>query len=187
MIRTFLRATAFASMAALLLAISGTMAAAVTVTFSDGGGNGHGQSLEDGAFDIAVAMTSNNDKTPDKVSTWGGISGDQALTVTGFWNYSSQDKRNSKKDPLGYFIGSDYFALSTLKNPPAIQDGTFSFTVAANTAFGWVLASKDGKKGRAAATIFANVETASVPLPAGGLLLMGALGGLAMMRRRKKA
>ena len=49
------------------------------------------------------------------------------------------------------------------------------------------LNSTDGQKSRAAATIFANVTPTAVPLPAGGLLLLGAMGGLAALRRRKTA
>ncbi|MEO7380117.1 MAG: VPLPA-CTERM sorting domain-containing protein [Paracoccaceae bacterium] len=130
-------------------------------------------------------MTSNNNRKANKNSIWGGVAGDEALTVTGFWNFSSRDKRNSKFDPLGYFVGNDYFALSQEKKGRSIQDGEFSFTAAANTAFGWVLNSTDGKKGRATAKIVAYVAPAAVPLPAGGLLLVGTLGGLAALRRRK--
>ncbi len=61
-------------------------------------------------------------------------------------------------------------------------------TVAVNTAFraGWgnftlYYAAANGNPS------ILNVDVAAVPVPAGGLLLLGALGGLAALRRRKTA
>ena len=41
--------------------------------------------------------------------------------------------------------------------------------------------------GAAQDTSFTSTVTATVPLPAGGLLLLTALGGMAALRRRRKA
>ncbi len=56
---------------------------------------------------------------------------------------------------------------------------TFSFTTS-----GGVLRF-DNSGGDNVGAILSSVSLAAVPVPAGGLLLMGALGGLAMLRRRK--
>lgn len=171
------------------LVLSTVMASAVTLTFSKGGGNGSGTDLgAQGAFNYAFAFSSNNNGHKNRPSIWSGTTGaTENLVVTGNWQFSTNDKRNASKDPLGYFIGAVYTALSYPKKAPAFESGTFSFLVPANTTFGWVLDSVDGKKGRSNATIFADIEQASVPLPAGGLMLVGAIGGLAALRRRKGA
>ena len=187
MFKTFMRATTFAAVAALLIAVSTGGASAVTVTFSNGGGDGMGHDLGSGAFDIAVQMNSNDDKSPNKTSSWSGILGADVLII-GRWAYRSNDKRDSSFDPLGYYVGSTYHSLSDSLSPSGLQNGKFRFKVAANTVFSWVLDSTDGQKGRSAAAIFARVKTveaATVPLPASGLLLLGAMAGLAALRRRK--
>ena len=55
-------------------------------------------------------------------------------------------------------------------------------TVTASSAFN----SFEMRSSRAAFE-YANLQVAAVPLPAGGLLLIGAMGGLAALRRRKAA
>lgn len=186
MLKTFIKTTLVAAAA---LAVSAVMASAVTLTFSNGGGNGTGTDLgPDGAYGYSFALTSNNNKHANLNSVWSGTTGaGENVLVSGLWQFSTNDKRNASKDPLGYFIGAVYTALSYAKKAPGFENGTFSFLVPANTTFGWVLGSTDGKKGRSNATLFADIEPAAVPLPAGGLLLVGAIGGLAALRRRKGA
>ena len=169
------------------LVLSTVMASAVTLTFSKGDGNGSGTDLGAiGAFNYSFAFSSNNDRHMDRSSIWSGTTGaTENLIVTGDWQFSTNDKRSASEDPLGYFIGAVYTALSYPKRAPAFENGSFSFLVPPNTTFGWVLASVDGRKGRSNATIFANITPAAVPLPAGGLMLVGAIGGLAALRRRK--
>jgi hypothetical protein len=69
--------------------------------------------------------------------------------------------------------------------PPAFQNGLFSFNVAAGHSYGFYMLATDGILGSSNGTIFGNTDVAPVPLPAGGLLLIGAMGGLTVLRRRK--
>lgn len=185
MLKTIIKTTRLAMVAAGALAFSAVMASAMTLTFSNGGGNGSWTDLgQVGAFNSSFAFSSNNNGHSNKNTVLSGMTGAlETLVVTGFWQFSTNDKRNASYDPLGYFIGAVYTALSYPKKAPAFESGDFSFLVPANTLFGWVLNSTDGKKGRSNATIFANI--AAVPLPAGGLMLVGAVGGLAALRRRR--
>lgn len=171
------------------LALSTVMASAVTLSFSDNGGNGSSTNLgPHGGFDYKIEMTSNNNKQAGHSSVWDGTTvAFENLLVKGVWKFRSNDKRNASHDPLGYFIGAVYTALSHSKKGPGLQTGRFSFLVPANTTFGWVLDSTDGRKGSSEAKIFVKIRPATVPLPAGGLMLVGAIGGLATLRRRKGA
>ena len=185
MLTTFIKTSLVAAAA---LALSAVTASAVTYGFSATGGNGTYKNLDGGAFDLAFTLHSNNNGKKNKDTYFYGVTGaNETITVTGYWTFSTQDKRNASKDPLGYFINGDYFALSYPKKAPGIEDGTFSFTVAANSYFGWDLFSTDGKKGRSTATIYADITPAAVPLPAGGLMLVGAVAGLAVCGPRRRA
>lgn len=61
---------------------------------------------------------------------------------------------------------------------------TNPFVFAANTVGSSLRIAVDGN---ASAFRVTAIEVAAVPLPAGGLLLVGALGGLAVLRRRRRA
>ena len=181
MFMKFIRGAAFAAAASVMVALSGNSASAVTVTFNNNGGNGVGVSTGPGDF----TMVGNNNGSAKIDTTWSGVTASTGLTISGIFTYSTADKRGSAKDAFSYFIGSVYTALSVTAAAPAIQNGVFTLVVPANTVFGWVLKSTDGKRGAASVAIYTDI--ASVPLPAGGLLLIGALGGLGALRRRKGA
>ena len=188
MLKTFRKTTTLALAATAALAVSAVMAPAVTLSFTDGGGNGKFIALPPSPDSISFAMISNNNGKKNKDAIYGGTTGaTESLIVTGLWSFFTKDKRNASQDPLGYFIGSVFTALSFPKKAPAHEGGSFSFLVPANTFFGWVLSSTDGKKGRSHGVITADIDVAPVPLPAGGLMLLSAVAGLAALRRRKGA
>ena len=175
---------------AVLVAMSLTAASAVTLTFSNNGGDGTFTPLGAPGFTESFLLSSNNNGTGNINTVFSGSTGLETAVVTGNWNYTTFDIGGSSFDPLGYFVGAVYTALSAPGNPFfSSQSGTFSFVVPVNTTFGWVLNATDGILGKAYAGIAANIVTtpATVPVPAGGLLLVGALGGLAALRRRKAA
>ena len=188
MLKTFRKTTTLALAATAALAVSAVMAPAVTLSFTDGGGNGKFIALPPSPDSISFAMSSNNNGKKNKDAIYGGTTGaTESLIVTGLWSFFTQDHRNASQDPLGYFIGSVFTALSFPKKSPANEHGSFSFLVPANTFFGWVLSSTDGRKGRSHGVITADIDVAPVPLPAGGLMLLSAVAGLAALRRRKGA
>ncbi len=185
MLKHIIRTTGFALAAAAALAFSTTTASAVTYGVLTQGSSTY-TPLPLNGFDVMFALTSNNNGQKAKVAEVYGMTGaGENLLVSGTWRFSTTDKRNASKDPLGYFIGSVFTALSFPKRTPALEHGVFSFLVPQNTVFGWILSSTDGKKGSSYGKICANVDVSPVPLPAGGLMLLGAFGGLAALRRRK--
>ena len=187
----FLKKTTLAAVAALSLVFAGglteSVSAATAFTFSNGGGNGTGTDLGTvGAFDFGLQLSSNNNNVVGLFTTFTATSL-VAESISGFWNYSTNDKNGSTSDRLGYFIDNVFTTLVQLSvngiPAPAFQNGVFAFNVNAGQNFGFYMLATDGKKkGSANATIFG---VATVPLPAGGLLLLGALGGIAALRRRK--
>jgi hypothetical protein len=164
---------------AVLVAMSLTAASAVTLTFNNNGGNGVGTVTSPSSF----TMTGNNNNVSGLDTVWSGMTGATGLTVTGSFGYSTADRRGSAKDTFSYFIGNVFTLLSSSAAFPAFQSGPFTLVVPANTLFGWVIKSPDGKLGAASVAIYTDLS--AVPLPAGGLLLVGALGGLSALRRRK--
>lgn len=91
---------------------------------------------------------------------------------------------NNDQYDIAFDFGSGFGAytngiLVASNNPSVFGINIVGFRVRASGTF-----IADGLLGNDDFTI-ARIETASVPLPAGGLLLIGALGGLAALRRRR--
>ena len=63
------------------------------------------------------------------------------------------------------------------------RTASFGFVVDVGQSFGFYTLATDGILGSSTGVAYGNL--APIPLPAGGLLLVGALGGLAALRRRK--
>ena len=186
---TMIRTLAFAAAAA--TTVAATDARASIFTFDNGGGDGSVSDLGLGTFDFAFEFTSNNDGVNNDVFTTQTALAVEAITVSGEWVYSTQDTGGSSFDTFGYFVDDVFTTLVQLSTDglasPAIQFGTYSFMVEAGKAFGFYMFSTDGQEGAASATVYGNIDPAVIPLPAGGLLLIGALGGLALLRRRTAA
>lgn len=180
-----IRSVALAAVAALSLVA--TEASAATFTFDSNGGNGTGvDNGPTGAFDFAVTLVSNNAGGSSVFTTATALAA-VSQVVTGVWNYSSNDVDGSSYDPFGYFIDSVFVNLVQLSTngvaAPSFQNGTFSFNVDAGHNWGFYSVATDGILGSSTSIAYGNVSP--VPLPAGGLLLIGALGGVAALRRRK--
>lgn len=180
-----IRSLALAAVAVLSLAI--TEASAATFTFDNNGGNGTGvDNGPTGAFDFAVTLVSNNNGSSNVFTTATAVAA-VSQVVTGFWQYSTNDVDGSSFDPFGYFIDSVFVNLVQLSQngipSPSFQNGSFSFNVAAGHNWGFYTVATDGIFGSSTGVALGNVSP--VPLPAGGLLLLGALGGVAALRRRK--
>ena len=180
----FLRLMTFALVSAAL--VSGA-ASAATLTFTNNGGDGYGVAVPKGKYDAALRMFSNNNHVAGIDTEWGGVAAPTVLLVTGKWRYVTGDARGSGADPLGFTINGVFTPFTAVMAAPGKQNGTFSFLVAKGSTFAWVLGSTDGRQGRGKAVIKTDIASAAVPLPAGGALLLVALGGLDALRRRKAA
>ncbi|WP_168219885.1 VPLPA-CTERM sorting domain-containing protein [Pseudotabrizicola formosa] len=180
----FIRTTALGVVAA--LAIGATSAGAVTFTGETNGGSGTFVDNGPNAFyDFQLTLTSNDNGTPN-IFTTGSAVADQAYKVSGVWTFQSPDPGGSSFDPFGYFIDSVFVGLVQLSTNglivPAIHNGTFEFIVAAGQTFGFYALATDGILGSSTSVAYGNVS--QVPVPAAGLLLLSALGGVALVRRR---
>jgi hypothetical protein len=180
--KTLFRNFVLAAATVLTMGLATTTAQAVTFTFSNGGGNGTGNILYASASDFGLVLLGNNNGNSAITASFSATPATH-VTVTGGFTYQTTDGRGTALDPFGYFVGTTFTQLSQNILNKLTQVGTFSFNVAAGQNFGFWITSTDGKSGKSTATVSAAV----VPLPAGGLLLLGAMGGLAALRRRKTA
>ena len=167
------------------LAVAGTSASAVTWTFDNGGGDGTGQDLSNpnGAYEFQLELESNDNGVSDILTTWTATAMEW-IKVAGEWAYSTNDIDGSSFDVFGYFIDDVFTQLSIDDlEPIGAHSGTYSFLVESGSTFGFYMQNFEGGFGSAEATAYGNIS--AVPLPAGGVLLLTALGGLVIARPRK--
>ena len=149
------------------------------------GGNGSVIDTGSGAFDCAFTITGSDDSgAPGGVLTTYTADATIDMSVKGDWQYSTQDVDGSGLDTFGYIVNGVQFQLSTDGlDAPSFHSGTFDFVVANGDNFGWYIFATDDALGAADADVFVNFDV--VPLPASALLLLGGIGGMAALRRKK--
>jgi hypothetical protein len=160
-------------------------AAVLPFTFSNNGGTGLG--TDNGAspvYDFSLTLSSNANNVGG-INTTYTATAPEGVKVDFNWAYFTIDVDGSAFDPFGYFVGGTFTTLTANLAAPAIQGAASSFIVAAGQDFGFWSGSVDADLGRSTGTVFGTITP--VPLPAGGILLVGALGGLMALRRRKEA
>lgn len=183
----FLKTAAVAVFASLMIG-SGS-AGAVTFGLATNGGTGSGTSVPGLGESFDLTLTSNNDAI-DRFTTWTATAA-QNSTVSFDWTFFTTDEDGSEFDPFGFFVGSVPSGITQVTanglDQFTNQIGAASFLVSAGQSFGFYIFNFDRGFGTAFATMSGRVEAAVVPVPAAGLLLLGALGGLAVMRSRRTA
>ena len=90
------------------------------------------------------------------------------------------NSRGYGPDMVTITLGNQSLVLSNIASGDDVSQ-TWTFT----TTGGALTFQNDG--GDNVGAVLSSVSLAAVPLPAGGLLLLGALGGIAALRRRKAA
>lgn len=165
-----------------VLALSALPSGAVTFTPDLGGGSGTLTNLGTGGTVDFFATLGSSSTGTDVTTAAIGPSFMGPVQVTGRFGYFTTDVDGPGFDPFGYFIGPDLVQL-TDNAGPLFQNGNFTFVLPANSVWGFYIKSLAGDFGTAVAS-FAGVVTpiAVVPLPAGLVLLLSALGGLGIAR-----
>ena len=173
MFKTLLSASALS-----LALLSGAASAATVTVESAANSTGGGSGKSTGLFLTIGQMFSVTASTAD---TWSLGSNDPGCTresnadglTACFGNYTQGNLSALYGTLVGQIAGGDFFVIGS------------TFLGAASAAGELLLFNFDSNQGDNSGEIAVTVS--SVPLPAGGLLLLGALGGIAALRRRKTA
>ena len=158
------------------------------LTFDDGGGDGDAYTVFSGSRDCAFTVVGSDTGSGDGILTTVSGTALEDIYVSGVYIYQSNDEDGSSFDPFGFFVGDEQTQLSSNDlDQGEVEKGMYGFMVAAGETFGWYIFAEDDDLGAAKARVYADFELAPIPLPASALLMLGALGGLVVVRRRANA
>ena len=102
------------------------------------------------------------------------------------FDYGTNDAPGAFPVLLTFGLGTLSETLTILAQPDFLMSAIYTFVYDGSGDF-LFFADTSGTSSDQGGPVLDNVSLAAVPLPAGGLLLLGALGGFAALRRRKTA
>ncbi|WP_235902787.1 PEPxxWA-CTERM sorting domain-containing protein [Sandarakinorhabdus oryzae] len=124
-----------------------------------------------------------NDSTGNNITSYGTVA-TIAQLVSGLWSYRSDDVDGSAYDPAGYFINGGLFQLTVDLPNPALQGGSFSFSVNPGDTYGFYVRTTDGQLGRGQIT--ADITPGGVPEPASWAMLIAGFGLVGAVARQRR-
>jgi len=144
-----------------------------SVDLTANGGIGRIQKIFDSGYD--TALTNNVTSAGFQVALWNAVYDND-------WSVSNGDGSFFETSSNGGVRATANAYLSAAQNYAGVQKWDLTYLEGYNNT------NPDGSRAQNLVTATAYLQPlASVPLPAGGLMLIGALGSLVAMRRRKTA
>lgn len=128
--------------------------------------------------------TANTGQTEGRIQTKGSLGLKTNASYTVSFDYGTNANPGTLPAILTVGLGTAVQQLFINAIPATLQAGSFTFKYDGSGDY-LSFADDSGTPGEQGGPVIDNVSLAPVPLPAGGLLLIGALGGLAVLRRRK--
>ncbi len=194
--------------AALALGLIASGASASTVVFSDDFNTESGVptsglanwTIVSGSVDVVGAGTSlnwcgagnrcldMNGNEPGRIETTltGLTVGLTYLLTFDYGNNQNSQNLNPPEQLSFGFVGQTTYALNIFAQPTLTASGIYTLVSNSTTATLFFADTGNSPNDRGG-PLLDNVRLSAIPLPAGGLLLLTALGGIAALRRRKAA
>lgn len=129
----------------------------------------------------------NGSTTQEATITTGSLGLVLGQTYRLTFNFGTNNNPGPFPVNLTFGLGSMAETIAMLSQPlPTLASAVYDFVYDGSGDFLY-FADTSGTPGDNGGPVIDNVSLSAVPLPAGGLLLIGALGGLVGLRRRKTA
>ncbi len=121
-----------------------------------------------------------------KITTTGSLGLVLGKKYTLTFSYGANTNTGAPPIILSFGLGGATQTIVFNTQPPSLVSAVYTF-VYDNSGDYLFFADTSGTPNDQGGPVLDNVKLSAVPLPAGGLLLLGALGGIAALRRRRKA
>ena len=121
-----------------------------------------------------------------KITTTGSLGLVLGKKYTLTFSYGANTSTGAPPIILSFGLGGATQTIVFNTQPPSLVSAVYTFVYDDSGDY-LFFADTSGTPNDQGGPVLDNVKLSAVPLPAGGLLLLGALGGIAALRRRRKA